>query len=186
MNEHDLIIRLKAGDRKAFNALYTMYARRLMAWCLQYVAVREDAEELVQDVFIALWKNRECIRNDETLRPLLFTTLRNRMTNAFRSRLNSPVYEDYVNSQAHTAEAPAEAGIEYHEFYKRVMASIASLPQTQRQVVTLSRIHGLKNSEIAAYLGLTDKTVRNTLSAALRALRLRLGLFILLITDLLS
>ncbi|MDE6490372.1 MAG: RNA polymerase sigma-70 factor [Muribaculaceae bacterium] len=180
MTERELIQKLKNDDRKAFDAAYSMYARRLMAWCMQYVTIREDAEEMVQDVFIALWHNRAAIRNPESLQPLLFTSLRNRMTNAFRSRINSPVYEDFVNARNsldHTA-APAYDSLEYKEFYQRIMKAIGSLPRSQRQIVTLSRIHGLTNQEIAVRLGLSDQTVRNTLHNALRTLRMRIAVMI--------
>lgn len=180
MTENELIQKLKNDDRKAFDTAYSMYARRLMAWCMQYVTVREDAEEMVQDVFISLWHNRAAIRNPESLQPLLFTSLRNRMINAFRSRINSPVYEDFVNARnsLDQAAAPAYDRLEYKEFHQRVMKAIGSLPRSQRQVVTLSRIHGLTNREIAMRLGLSDQTVRNTLHNALRVLRVRIAVTI--------
>ena len=68
-----LIAELKRGSKEAFDRIYRLYAGRLLGYCLQYAKCREDAEEMVQDVFVSLWKHRESIRQEETLRSLLFT-----------------------------------------------------------------------------------------------------------------
>ena len=97
MHEHLLIAGLKKGSKEAFDEIYRLYAGRLLAYCVQYTKCREDAEEIVQDVFVALWNSRRDIRQEETLRSLLFTISKHRVINAYRSTLNSPVYEDYVD-----------------------------------------------------------------------------------------
>ena len=62
-----------------------MYARRLLAYCKQYTKSLEDAEEIVQDVFVRLWSNRARIHQEETLRSLLFTMSKNQLVNAYRT-----------------------------------------------------------------------------------------------------
>ena len=96
-NERVLIGKLKEGSRQALDGIYHMYARRLFAYCKQYTKSVEDAEEIVQDVFVRLWNSRHLIQQEDTLRSLLFTMSRNLLINAYRSRINSPVYEDYVD-----------------------------------------------------------------------------------------
>ena len=61
----------------------------MLAYCVHYTKSREDAEEIVQDVFVALWNSRETIRQEETLHSLLFTISKHRVINAYRSTLNS-------------------------------------------------------------------------------------------------
>lgn len=74
-SEPELIRELKKGSMRAFDAIYSMYFKRLYAYCFQFTKSGEDAEEIVQDVFLRLWNVRESIRQEETLRSLLFLSL---------------------------------------------------------------------------------------------------------------
>lgn len=166
-----LIAELKRGSKEAFDRIYRLYAGRLLGYCLQYAKCREDAEEMVQDVFVSLWKHRESIRQEETLRSLLFTMSRHRVINAWRATLNSPVYEDYVNYRNEYVENEGCRRMEYEEYVRVVKAAIGRLPSTQQQVIRLSRFDLLSNKEIAVRLSLSEQTVRNQLSMGLKALR---------------
>lgn len=173
--ESILIAELKRGSREAFDRIYRLYAGRLLAYCLQYAKCREDAEEMVQDVFVSLWKHREDIRQEETLRSLLFTMSKHRVINAWRATLNSSVYEDYVNYRCGYVENEGCRRVEYEEYVRVLKAAIARLPSTQRQVIRLSRFALLSNKEIAQRLSLSEQTVRNQLSMGLKTLRALLG-----------
>lgn len=172
--EKGLINRLKNGDRHAFDVLYYMYVRQLTAYCHAYVANLEDVEEIVEDVFISLWTCRANIRNTESLRPLLFTSLRNKTIDYYKSRLNAPLYEDYVNINDELSHSDDFSPMEYDEFEQTVMREIATLPHSQREVVMLSKIEGLTHAEIVARLNLSLQTVKNLLSMGLKQLRIQL------------
>ncbi len=172
--EKRLISGLARGDRRSFDAIYYMYARRLSGYALTYVVNREDAEELVEDVFISLWNNRESIKNDSTVKPLLFTSLRNRIIDYYRSRIRSPLYEDYVNITNFQCYSTDTGSLEYAEFENVVMGEISRLPSTQGRVVRMSKLDGLSHAEISALLGISMSTVRNVLSLGLKQLRDRL------------
>ncbi len=169
--EHILIAELKRGSKKAFDRIYKLYAGRLLAYCVQYTKCREDAEEIVQDVFVALWNSRENIRQEETLHSLLFTISKHRVINAYRSTLNSPVYEDYVDYQNELATGENCDQVEYEQYVKIVKEAIRRLPSTQQRVITLSRFSQLSNKEIAERLSLSEQTVKNQLSIGLKTLR---------------
>ena len=110
-NEHLLIADLKKGSKEAFDEIYRLYAGRLLAYCAQYTKCREDAEEIVQDVFVALWNSRQTIRQEETLRSLLFTISKHRVINAYRvSRLSPTMARQIRNMQIEAyLLPPAEA-----------------------------------------------------------------------------
>lgn len=170
-NEHLLIADLKKGSKEAFDEIYRLYAGRLLAYCTQYTKCREDAEEIVQDVFVALWNNRQTIRQEETLRSLLFTISKHRVINAYRSTLNSPVYEDYVDYQNELSADEDYHRLEYEQYVRIVKDAIRRLPSTQQRVITLSRFSQLSNKEIAEHLSLSEQTVKNQLSIGLKTLR---------------
>lgn len=170
-NEHLLIADLKKGSKEAFDEIYRLYAGRLLSYCTQYTKCREDAEEIVQDVFVALWNSRQTIRQEETLRSLLFTISKHRVINAYRSTLNSPVYEDYVDYQNELPAGEDYHRLEYEQYVRIVKDAIRRLPSTQQRVITLSRFSQLSNKEIAEHLSLSEQTVKNQLSIGLKTLR---------------
>ena len=137
---------------------------------MQYTKCREDAEEIVQDVFVALWKNRETIRLEESLSALLFVISKHRVINAYRSTLNSPVYEDYINYK-NDFFVGEYSRFEYEQYVKTIKMAMKHLPITQQRVIALSRFSGFSNKEIAEHLSLSEQTVKNQLSVGLKTLR---------------
>lgn len=173
-NEHFLIEELKNDSYKAFDRIYQLYAKRLYAFCLQYIKIREDAEEVVEDVFVHLWEMRKEIKQEETLKPLLFIMTKNYLINAYRSQANSPIYEDYVNYQ-NILSAEDSFNIEYDDFVKHFKIALRNLSPTQQKVIELSKIKLYGNREIAEKLCLSEQTVKNQLSLGLKALKKELG-----------
>jgi RNA polymerase sigma-70 factor (ECF subfamily) len=171
LTEQALIRELKQGSQTAFNGIYKIYAKRLFAYCLQYTKRVEDAEEIVQDVFMQLWNSRERIRQEETLRSLLFIIAKHHLINAYKSMVNSPVYENYVNYQNELATDDVHHHLEYEEFVEQLRKAIRRLPVTQQKVIVLARLEGLPHKEIAEKLSLSVQTVKNQLSIGLKALR---------------
>ena len=119
-NEQLLIQGLKNHSRKAFDEIYRIYAKRLFAYCKQYTKRTEDAEEIVQDVFVRLWNSRTIIRQEDSLRSLLFIMSKHSLINAYRANLNSLVYEDYVDYQSELVVDDIANKIEYDEFIREL------------------------------------------------------------------
>lgn len=173
--EERLISALKLGSSKAFDNIYQMYSKRLYAYCLQFTKSPEESEEIVQDVFVKLWQNRTQIRQNETLRSLLFIMAKHHLINAYRSKVNHPVYEEFVDYKDILSVEDAHSRLEYTEFKQAFQKAIESLPDTQRRVISLSRIHQLSNKEIAEKLSLSEQTVKNQISLGLKALKDKLN-----------
>jgi RNA polymerase sigma-70 factor (ECF subfamily) len=170
-----LILQLKEGSSRAFDSIYRMYAKRLYAYCLQFTKSPEDSEEIVQDVFVKLWTNREQIKQEDTLRSLLFIMTKHHVINAFRSRINQPAYEEYVSYRETEAVDDVGQQMEYQDFVARFKKAMQTLPATQKKVIFLSRIKGLSNKEIAEKLALSEQTVKNSLSVGLKDLKAAIG-----------
>lgn len=173
-SESELIALLKQGSQEAFKSLYDLYARRLYAFCMEYTKSREDTEEIVQDAFIWLWRNKENIRQEATIKSLLFLRVKHFLINAWRARVNTPIFEDYVD-YINSLPADSRDHLEYMDFRDTVMSIIDQLPKTQSKVVKMSRLEGFKNKEIAEKLRLSEQTVKNALSMGLKFLKERLG-----------
>lgn len=174
-NEMLLIRSLKAGSYKAFDRIYQMYAKRLYAYSLQFTKSTEDSEEIIQDVFVKLWTNREKIRQEDTLRSLLFIMTKHHLINAFHSKINEPIYEDFVNyKDVISVNDTSQQHLEYEEFVQRLTKAVKKLPSTQQKIITLSKIQQLSNKAIAEELSLSEQTVKNQMSIALKVLRKKL------------
>lgn len=178
--ERCLIQDLKRGSHKAFDKIYQMYFKRLYAYSLQFTKSAEESEEIVQEVFVKLWVNRTQIKQDETLRSLLFIMAKHHLINAYRFKINHPIYEEYINYTDVLSTDDACHQLEYDEFMQRFYKIMKTLPITQQKVINLSRIQQLPNKEIAQKLLLSEQTVKNQLSLGLKTLKEKLNKIILI------
>jgi RNA polymerase sigma-70 factor (family 1) len=169
--EQRLIRELKEGSQKAFDNIYKMYAKRLYAFCMQYTKISEDAEEIVEDVFVKLWMNKENIRQEDTLRSLLFIMSKHTLINVYRNRVNTPTYENYLETEVELSVSDTLHHIEYEEFLKQLNHALQKLPTTQQKIIKLSKLQQLSNKEIAERLSLSEQTIKNQLSLGLKSLK---------------
>lgn len=175
--EKQYILDLKKGSYRAFDALYTMYARRLYAYALKITKSTSDASEIVQDTFVNLWTHRENIEPSDSLQAYLFTITKNVILNKFRKLINSPVfvnYVEYLNEENIASEETSEK-LEFEEFKKKLEDAKTSLSATQVKVFELRKELGYSNAEVAKQLNLSEQTVKNQLSLALKKLRTKLA-----------
>jgi len=174
-HEREHIKELKAGSRDAFNTLYNLYCRRLFSYCYQYIKSKEDTEDIVQDVFVKLWTNRDTIREEDTLVYFLFRIMKNTLINRYRALLNSPVYEEYVtfiHEQAISSSGnKTSETIEYEDFKRSLSSIVQTLPETQAAIVQYKLFHDLSIEEIADKLQLSEQTIRNQSSLAFKTIR---------------
>lgn len=173
-NEPQLIFSLKNGSYKAFERIYQLYAKRLFAYSMQFTKSQEESEEIVQDVFMRLWTNRTKIRQENTLRSLLYIMTKHYLINAFRTKINQPEFEEYVHYRNELSVDETSQLLEYEEFIAKFHAILKTLPETQQKVITLSKIEQLTNKEIAEKLSLSEQTVKNQLSLGLKFLKEKL------------
>lgn len=173
--ETQLITRLKAGDRVAFDTIYHMYARRLYAFTAGFTDNTLDVEDVLQDTFVNLWVHRAQINSATTLKSLLFTMARNRLLNMVKREgtviCNSEMLQGEIHGERAVDDLCPVRQLEYREFESNLMSSIESLPPTQREVVKLSKLQDMSHSEIASHMGLSVQTVKNSLSLALKTLK---------------
>lgn len=173
--EQALIRAMKLGSTKAFDSIYQMYSKRLYTFSLQFIKSHEEAEEIVQDVFIKLWNNREQIKQDKTLHSLLFIMAKHHLINAYRLKVNSYIYEDYIGYINAFSEENTHYRLEYNEFMAHFEQVMKTLPLTQQKVIRLSRLQQLSNREIAEELSLSEQTIKNQLSLGLKVLKEKLN-----------
>ncbi len=168
--EKTLIESIKGGSVRAFNIIYELYARKLLNYINVATPTPEDAEEIVQDIFVSLWNQRDSIDSDKGLSTLLFSMAYRRRIDAFRKSVKAPIYEDYLEYQNQLAADDTNI-TNYQEFLSDFKRALNRIPSKQRQMIVLSRIKGLSNQEIADRTNISEKTARNGLSTGLKLLK---------------
>lgn len=162
---------IAAGDRSAFEALFRAHYRPLCAFALGYVKDAGQAEDLVQDLFFRIWLDRGKLVVNTSIKAYLYASVRNRCLNAEKSGARLRALDEEMDDRLQDEDRSED---EHAERIGRVQAAIEALPEQRRIVFKLSRYEGLKQSEIAARLGISVKTVENQMGSALKALRIEL------------
>ena len=170
MDDRDLLDRLRRGDSAAYEAIFRQWYAPLVAMATSLLRDRGPAEEVVQDVMLELWRRRESLTFEQSLRAYLFQATRNRGLNYLR-RLRVESRGEPVIAAAMPSPAPADSDLREQELRRAIETAIAGLPGRCREVFELSRIQGLKYSEIATQLGISVKTVEAQMGKALRVMR---------------
>lgn len=174
--EYRYVQELRKGSERAFTVLYDHYYSILFAFCLQWTKSSEQSREIVQETFTALWQSKEVIIEDRTIKFFLFRVAKNRLINSYRKTVNSKIFEEYTvycnENRLYTPDAASD--IEYDDFRNRVYSLSALLPKSQRIIFQMIVLHQKSNQETAVILDLSEQTIRNQLSTALKKMRLYL------------
>lgn len=165
-----MVAAIRSGSLKVFNYVYSLYAHRLLQYIGRMTGTKEDAEEIVHDIFMELWRNREKLTDNIDIQKLLFSIAYKRRIDLYRQSLRKPILQDYMELQNELI-AESVNNLEYEEFCKRFDIALSKLPVRLQNIILLSRIRGLSNPEIAQALDISEKTVKNGLSEGLKILK---------------
>lgn len=172
IDEVQCIIDLKDGSYKAFARIYEAYADRLYGFVIRRLQNRNLAQDIVQDTFMRLWINRSQLDCFGNLQGFIFAIAKYRLIDYFRRQMKEPEFEDYVE---HISNAPDDITPEdimlYDEFIEYLEKSKVKLSSREREVYELSRESNVPIKEIASRLGISEQTVKNHLTSALKLLR---------------
>lgn len=167
-----LMDRVARGDRNVLEVLLRRYASAVLTFIQRMVGDRHRAEELFQEVFLAVWVRRRTYEYPRPFRPWLFGIAMNKCREEFRRAVPRPVElsDDGPLAVVAAGPSPAEAAVAA-ETATMVAAAIARLPLAQRTVAVLRVWNGLSYREIAGIMDRTEPTVRSHMSHALVAVR---------------
>ena len=165
------------GDLRAFELLFRREYASLCRFALRYVRDAQAAEDIVQDLFAALWAARGGMDLHAHSRAYLFTAVRNRSLNVRKRELVERAWshdEALPDVRAlHRRPVQPDEALETREVHAEVEAAMRALPERLRMVMQLRWQEQMSYAEIAAILSISIKGVENQLSRGLRALRLR-------------
>lgn len=164
---------LKRGSHAVYNRIYDIYADKLYHFVFLHTKSREMSRDIVQETFIKLWEMRGTLREEGSLQSLLFTISKHKIVDSFRMRMNNMELEDSVlyKESDRVAENEAEHFLYYDEFVQVLAVCKRILPKRQLELLQLNKEQELSISEISQKLGISEQTVKNQLTTALKTLR---------------
>src|ERR1700712_841455 len=179
LDDNELIILLSSNDMQAFTEIYNRYWKKLFSIAANKIHDLDDAEEIVQDIFVSLWKRRDKICSINTLSPYLAVSVKYRVIKLLDKQNNQQKYASYSKDHISIADCSTEQWLEFEELKDRLMKYVEELPEKCRLVYQLSREAGYSQKMIAGEMGISEKTVEAHLGKALKTLRARLSHFLL-------
>ncbi len=166
----------------AFQLLFKLYRAKLLHFAYSYVSNKEDAEEIIQDVFIKIWKNTTIHTN---FNGFIYKVTRNACLDYLRKKKltlnienNLLQIEASINYRALADDAASS--IMENELEDAILNAVEHLPEKCKNVFMMSRIEGFNHKEISKELNISTKTIENHITKALRHMRLHLRDFLTL------
>ncbi len=177
LSDEELALRLQAGDKDAFDAIYQRYASALYHSAYHLLRDKTVCDDLLQDLFTHLWLKRQGL-HISSLRAYLFRCMRNQVLMHVRSR---KIHAHTEHPEMFQLAAETDHSLLEKEIEKKLDASMVQLPDKCREIFYLSRKAQLSNNEIANLLQISPKTVENQLTIALKRIRPQMGELLLAI-----
>jgi len=167
--------------------LFREHYAGLCAFVYGYTKSHEVAEDIVQELFLAIWREPDRWTEHGSVRVLLYTAARNRALDHLRhKRVRAKYAQRTIAESEGSAFAPAaDDEVVNKEIREALNAAIDSLPERAREMFRLNRTHGLSYREIAERLDVSIKTVETQMSRSLKKLRAQLAVFLSILIALL-
>jgi RNA polymerase sigma-70 factor (family 1) len=163
---------IAGGNQQAFSSLFRLFYPRLLSFSLQYVHVKETAEEITNDVFIKLWNRKEYLEQVNNISTYLFVSVKNHSLNYLKQY--SHIHVAVENTEGHTGlinRDDPEQQLEWKELSFQLSQAIDSLPDQCRTVFKLIKEDGFRYKEVAEILGISPRTVETQLFRAMKKIQ---------------
>jgi RNA polymerase sigma-70 factor (family 1) len=179
--DQELVFLLKEGDDAAFQEIYLRYDKLLLIYAYKKMRSREEAKDLVQDVFTWLWNNRNDFTLKTTLSGYLYKSVLNRIFDVIKHK---GIIRKYVDSGQHYIEVSHEDTdflIREKDIASLIEKEILAMPPKMRQIYNLKKKYFLSTKDIAAELSISEHTVSTQMKRALKHLKVKFGIVVLFV-----
>lgn len=180
LSDAEILQDFSGGSHEAFRCLFRMYYPKVRAFVHGFLKNDDDTDDVVQLVFIKLWKHRGKFREVQRFDAYLYALTKYTLLNFIAAR--RPVaFTEEVEGLDTASDSTPEEELEARDLQLKIDMIVESMPLQRRTVFRLSRIQGLANDEIARRLGIQKKTVENHLNLALKELKEALQLYLIML-----
>ena len=169
-----LIRRLRKSDQQAFEFIYNKFSERLYFFTRRYLHSSADCDEIIQNVFVLLWENREMVKEEHSLKSFLYKITVNQIYNHLKHFAVRQKYLDHLSTLNSPESDDSHQNLLHRDLQFFIDKLIEEMPERQCIIFKLSRQEGLSNNEIANQLGLSVRSVENQIYRALKFIKAKL------------
>lgn len=174
-DEKELLKLASSGNEKAFTYLFHAHKNKLFGYLFRLTNSQEITEDIIQEIFLKLWKDKSELINIAQFDAYLFRMAKNQAINAFKTIARQTLlYAEYFENQTFEVNSTDNL-IQFNETQRMLAQIIESLPPQQKLVYQLSREQHLKHEEIAQMLNLSPNTVKNHIIQAINTIKQKLN-----------
>lgn len=171
--DSELLSLMRKGRREAFNEIYARYWEKVYQVAARRIRSREESKDLVQDLFFSLWVKRETLVINTSIDAYLFTAIKYKVINYIEANIVKEKYLKSLEQSVVDYDNSTHEQLIFQNLDELLQVGIKSLSPRVREVFELSRNEHLSINEIAERLQLSNQTVRNQISIALKTLRMQ-------------
>jgi len=175
LSDQQLASLLRDGDRAAFTEIYHRYKALLYIFAYKRIGQREEARDIIHELFLSLWTKHNTLEISTGLAPYLYTAVRNRIIDGIARQKNAARYIESFQEYIDTANNTTDHLTRHNQLLALIEKEIEALSPKMRQVFEMSRNTTLSRKEIAAELNLSEETVKSHMHHALKTLKTKLG-----------
>jgi len=173
-NDNQLIELILAGDKLAFDRVFIKYFKNLHAYAFKLINDRDNAEEMVQNVFCRIWEKKHLLKIDGYLKSFLYRAVHNECLNFIKHQKVRSSFQTHYTTKQEDTESDLSKELAASELRRQLFMAIGELPEDCASVFQMSRFEQLKYHEIAAQLNIPIKAVEYQMGKALKIIRLKL------------
>jgi RNA polymerase sigma-70 factor (family 1) len=178
LSDSELVTLLQSGDGGAYKEIYERYSIIILNHAYNKTRDREEAKDIVHEVFTTLWASRYDVKLNSNLSGYLYTCVRNVFFNQIARNCVQSKYLASLKDFSLSGEVVTDHLVRERQLMEIINHEIADLPPKMGEVFRLSRNEYLSHKEIAEKLGISEQTVSKQVTNALKILRVKLGVIV--------
>ena len=171
ITDHELLMRMRAGDTGALGAIYMRYSAAVREFAFRFIRNNDDVADIAHNVFCRLWDERMVVSAVHSLRNYLFSMTRNAILNELRHRKVVTEWEQDNKINEVENFDDVENIVSTSDLVEMIKIHIERMPELRRHIFVMSRYDKLSHAEIATRLNVSQKTVEYHIGVALKELR---------------
>ncbi|MNK12328.1 ECF RNA polymerase sigma factor SigW [compost metagenome] len=180
LSDYELTTLLKDGDRMAFTEIYDRYFWQLHVHAYKWMRNREETKDIIHELFLTLWEKRETLSFEPSLLSYLSAAVRNRIFNLLSHKRIESAYLTTLETFSNEDNCVTDHLVREKQMTALIENEIAGMPGKMREVFQLSRKENLSHKAIAGQLNISELTVRKHVQHALKILRFKIGIYLIL------
>ena len=173
--DSEILLAIRQGNERVYETIFRKHYQALCNYACGILKDMDDAEEVVQSIFLKFWEQRESIEINVSLKSYLYRAVHNTCLNRLKHLKIQETYRQYVGDYLEETFDSATEIMDKNELENRISNALEKLPEQCRIIFKMSRFEELKYQEIADKLGLSIKTIENQIGKALRIMRMELS-----------